>query len=84
MRDPHQTRNKSGRVPAVRIERMHGAGASAMAGRFADITALRASGSPSFDCLYDTSPHSTGSFTQADSPRSGNTIASAEYLIRTN
>ena len=32
--------------------------------------ALRASGSPSCDCLYDTSPHSTGSFTQADSPRS--------------
>jgi hypothetical protein len=49
LRDDHQTRNKSASVPEVRIDRMHGPGVSVTGGRFADITALRASGSPSCD-----------------------------------
>jgi hypothetical protein len=57
---------------------MHGADAPAIAGRFADIMALLVSGSPSLDCLYETSLHSTGSCTQAASPRSrNNNVATA-------
>jgi hypothetical protein len=50
LRDDHQARNNSLALPAVRIDLMHGALVPDMAGMFALMTALRVSGSPSWDC----------------------------------
>ena len=56
LRSAHHTRNNSELSPAVRIDRTHGAVVSATAGIRADITELRASGSPNCEVLYETAP----------------------------
>src|SRR4051812_48579793 len=76
LREDHHTRNRSELVAAVRIDRIQGATAPVTTGRSADITALRVSGSPSLDCLYETSPQSTASLTQAEHVRTRQSVTS--------